>query len=74
MSANDCLGCVHAEWKLDKKGNLHRSREGKCLFKWEAPPLPNSRYFIGGMPWPCGGRIERGHVFRNECPHFRVAT
>ena len=65
-----CMGCKHAQWKKTSNGRLHPSGDGQCLFEYKIPPLPASRYIVGGMPIVSGGSIERKGAYKDHCPYY----
>lgn len=70
----DCNGCKYANWRKTAAGRLHPSGDGMCEFPWKMPPLPASRYFIGGAPKPSGGGINRREEFKDHCPHYQAES
>ena len=69
-----CDGCKYADWQRTANGRLHQNKQGRCAFKYSIPPLPQSRYFIGGTPEAYGGQIERGRVLKDHCVYYAPAT
>jgi hypothetical protein len=66
----NCNKCKHAEWERTKAGKLHPSGSGLCMYPWKMPPLPASKYFIGGDPKPYGGYVSRKEELKKDCVYF----
>ena len=69
---NSCLDCVFAEWERTKAGHLHPSADGRCTFPIQPIVLPRAFYFVGGIPAPAGGWINRKEP-KTDCPMHREA-
>lgn len=68
----NCMGCKYAQWKTTKAGRLHQSGDGRCLYKWKAPPIPACMYWISDhAPAPYGGHINRRKEFKDDCPMYQ---
>lgn len=69
----NCTKCFYAQWERTEKGRLHPSGDGKCSYQCvDLPPLPAAMYWIGGVPSPSGGYINRRKTWRSECPYYTV--
>ncbi len=66
-----CKDCKYAEWKRSSNGRLHPDKSGSCNYPYAIPALPQSKYWIGGQPSPCGGQIERGKDLKDHCIYFQ---
>lgn len=66
----NCTDCKYAKWDRTASGRLHPSGDGRCSFEYVPPPLPASRFWIGGKPNPSGGYINRRDELREHCVYF----
>ena len=64
---NTCDGCKYAIWRRTATGRLHPDKSGRCSYEIKPVVLPAAFYWIGGVPRPAGGRIERGFAHRGTC-------
>ena len=70
-----CDKCKYALWQRTSAGRLHPNKQGTCEYKYKIPPLPQSRYFLGGRtPESYGGQIERGSKLKEHCVYYAPAT
>lgn len=66
-----CLGCFYAEWEKNADGKLHRSGDGRCLYKYRIPKLPSCLYWINSEPKPRGGHISRREDLKDNCVYYQ---
>lgn len=66
-----CLNCSRAKWDRTASGRLHPSGNGRCMYVYKAPPLPQSMYWLGrDAPTPYGGHIKRNEELKDHCAYF----
>lgn len=66
-----CLHCKHAEWQKTAAGRLHPSGDGRCLYEYKVPVLPQSMYWCGSQsPTPGGGYISRKEKLKDHCAYW----
>lgn len=66
----NCTYCKYASLGKTAKGKLHPSGEGWCEYKFNIPARPQSMYWVGGKPNPCGGLINRRTDLKDHCAYF----
>ena len=67
-----CIGCKYALWKKTKTNRLHPSGDGTCEYLYKIPKLPASMYWIGNIPIPCGGYINRNRESEEHCVYWNA--
>ncbi len=65
-----CLYCKYAKWAKTASGRLHPSGDGRCMYPWKMPRLPQCMYWIGSEPYPPGGFITRKSDWKDHCVYF----
>ncbi len=66
----NCTPCKHASWQRREGGNLHPSGDGQCKYPYSVPQLPASMWWIGTVPTPNGGAINRKKELAEHCAYF----
>lgn len=67
----NCTDCKYANWNRTKSGKLHPSGDGKCIYPYKVPKLPESMYWISQTnPTPAGGFINRREELKEHCVYF----
>lgn len=66
----NCTDCKYADWDTAKNGRLHPSGDGQCKYPLRIPDLPQSMYWVGSAPKPCGGHINRRSDLKDHCAYF----
>ena len=67
----NCTDCKFARWTRTAAGRLHPSGGGMCDYPYQLPPLPASmRWFVGVVPAPIGGRINRRMDNADHCTYY----
>lgn len=67
----NCTNCKYAHWHKTAKERLHPSGEGECTYEYSIPALPSCRYWLGGIPKPVGGYINRHKELKNHCVYYQ---
>lgn len=66
----DCTRCKWADWERTESGRLHQSGDGRCTKMVYFPQIPASYYWVGTVPKPSGGFINRRKSLRTHCPYW----